>query len=322
MQTRKITGKDYIQFLLGSQRSVSALEGEKVHPSEELSHDSITRLLQRGEDTAEELWEEAYEYVIGQKGVLIVDDSTLDKPYSKSIEPVCWHWSGKHHEVVKGINVVSLLWSDGDNHIPCDFGVFEKDIKTKNQIFLELILKARARGVVPEYVLFDSWYSSSENLRIIGKDCGWLFLTRLKSNRLVRFSENNKYISISDLSEGEHQVWLKNFGYIKMFVVIQDNKTSYWATNNLAMDELTRLKYSDAGWKIEEYHRGIKQFCGVEKCHHRSLVAQTTHIGLALRAFLRLERYSFRTGISWMNAKLDIVRSAVKAYWANPSIVF
>jgi hypothetical protein len=30
------------------------------------------------------------------------------------------------------------------------------------------------------------------------------------------------------------------------------------------MDETTREDLSKNAWKIEEYHRGIKQFCGVE----------------------------------------------------------
>jgi hypothetical protein len=29
-----------------------------------------------------------------------------------------------------------------------------------------------------------------------------------------------------------------------------------WATSNLEMDELERLRFADACWKIEEYHRG------------------------------------------------------------------
>ena len=43
-------------------------------------------------------------------GLLILDDTTLDKPYANEIEHVTWHWSGKHEEVVKGINLLTLLW--------------------------------------------------------------------------------------------------------------------------------------------------------------------------------------------------------------------
>jgi putative transposase len=43
---------------------------------------------------------------------------------------------------------------------------------------------AKQRGLNPSYILMDSWYASLENLKFIANQ-GWLFLTRLKSNRLV-----------------------------------------------------------------------------------------------------------------------------------------
>lgn len=81
MSTRKVASEAYIQFLIGTQVSASALEGERVEIGEHASHDSVTRFLQRGEEGAEELWNEAKEFVVGHSGVLVIDDSTLDKPY-------------------------------------------------------------------------------------------------------------------------------------------------------------------------------------------------------------------------------------------------
>jgi hypothetical protein len=64
-------------------------------------------------------------------------------------------------------------------------------------------------------------------------------------------------------------------------------------------------------WSIEEYHRGLKQCCGVEKAQVRSARAQRNHIGLAIRAFLRLEIHWFNTGMSWYESKLSIDFSKV-----------
>ena len=82
--------------------------------------------------------------------------------------------------------------------------------------------------------------------------------------------------------------------------------------------ELCRLKYAELSWSIEVYHRGIKQFVGVERCVVRKAIAQPNHIGLALRAFPRLERHCFSNGISWFETKTDIIRQAVRAYLAKP----
>ena len=84
------------------------------------------------------------------------------------------------------------------------------------------------------------------------------------------------------------------------------------------MNELFRLKYAFISWAISEYHRSIKQFVGVERCMLRQAKAQRNHIGQDERAFLRIERYCFETGLSWFEAKMSIIREAVRAYLANP----
>jgi len=55
-----------------------------------------------------------------KEGFLIVDDSTLDKPYVKEMAFVRRIWSGKHHRTVKGIGLVSLVWTDGCTVISID----------------------------------------------------------------------------------------------------------------------------------------------------------------------------------------------------------
>lgn len=75
------------------------------------------------------------------------------------------------------------------------------------------------------------------------------------------------------------------------------------------MSELKRLKLAEFAWTIEEYHRVPAVL--------RSR-AQRNHIGLAIRAFLRLEVHLLTTGISWFEAKVDIVRAAVRAYLTYP----
>ena len=86
----------------------------------------------------------------------------------------------------------------------------------------------------------------------------------------------------------------------------------------LNMDEQKREDLAKKSWKIEEYHRGIKQFCGVEKCQVRKEESQRTHILFSLRAFLRLELQRIKSGISWFESDMKIRRVAVKAYLNNP----
>ena len=114
-------------------------------------------------------------------------------------------------------------------------------------------------------------------------------------------------------------VHLEGYGLIRVFkIVSRDRDIEYWATNDLAMDDLERLRLAERCWAVENYHRGLKQCCGVERCQARAARAQRNHIGLAIRAFLRLEHHFYTTGVSWYEAKARIIRGAVRAYIANP----
>jgi hypothetical protein len=195
MNNPRCTDINYIDFLVASPRSVSATEAARVQPFRAAApaHDAFTRLLHRLEPDPATLWHEVAPLVERGRGVLIIDDTTLDKPYAKKMALVHRHWSGKHHAVVDGINLITLLWSEGESLIPCDWRVYDKpnDGMTKNEHMLAMLLTAKQRGFTPEYVLFDSWYASVDNLRLI-RDCGWRWLTRLKANRRVRIDYQGK----------------------------------------------------------------------------------------------------------------------------------
>jgi putative transposase len=327
MNPPKVTEYDYIDFLIGTQRVYSCTEAARVQPEETdpPAHDAITRLTHRLLPTTDRLWKEAEAQVDLTKGVLIGDDSTLDKLYSRKIELVTRHWSGKHKRVVSGINLVTLLWTDGERYIPVDYRLYhkEQDGLTKNDHFQAMLQTAFERGFRPECVCFDSWYASLKNLKLATRLFG-RWLTRLESSRLVNPDKTgNRPVATVPIAPTGTVVHLKGYGLVKVFkIVVTENHIEYWATNDLQMNELTRLKFAQWSWMIETYHRGIKQFCGIEQCQARSATAQRNHIELALRAFLRLEFHSFVNGISWFEAKTSIIREAVRAYLAQPTISF
>ena len=125
MNAPKVSEYDYIDFLIGTQQAYSCTEAARVQPeqADKPAHDAVTRLGHRLLPSTERLWQEAKEQVELSRGALIGDDSTLDKFYSRKIELVTRHWSGKHKRVVMGINLVTLLWTDGERYIPIDLGV-------------------------------------------------------------------------------------------------------------------------------------------------------------------------------------------------------
>ena len=226
-----------------------------------------------------------------------------------------------------GINLVTLLWTDGDAALPCDCRIYGEEIKennkpkTKNEHFQEMLTTAQARGFQPALVCFDSWYSSIANLKLV-RSLGWRFLTRLKSNRQVN-PDNTGNVAVETLLplvEGQI-VHLREFGFVRLFRTVAPNGGGeYWITNQTEMTEPERHDWELHSFKIENYHRGLKQCCAVERCQCRSKVKQHGHILLSLRAFVRLEANRLATGLSWYEAKRDIVREAIRHYLAMPTV--
>src|SRR5262245_12487412 len=240
MNAPKVTDLDYINFLLAAPRVVSCTEAARVQPDgpRRAAHDAVTRLLRRLEPDTMPLWREAEQHIDRQAGLLIADDSTLDKPYAQKIELVHRHWSGKHHQVVSGINLLTLLWSDGQDAIPCDYRLFDKPVDglTKNAHFRAMLEQAKARGFQPRYVAFDSWYSGLANLKTI-RATGWDWITRLKGNRQVnRDATGNRPLAESAIREAGTCVHLKGHGFILVFLIdTPDGDTQYWATSDLTL---------------------------------------------------------------------------------------
>ena len=314
---------DYIQFLVAAQGVFTCTEAARCQPAagEAPAHDAFTRLLRRQPPDTAALWREVSPLVERKSGVLVLDDTTLDKPYAKKMELVSRHWSGKQGRVVWGINLLTLLWTDGNALLPCDFRIYDKPLSglTKNDHFRQLLAVAAERGFQPRYVLFDSWYASLQNLKAV-RDQGWSWLTQLRGNRLVNpDGRGNVKVATLDIPAPGQRMHLKGYGWVKVFrTVSKDGDVRYWATNDLTLAAADRKELARQAWGIETYHRGIKQCCGVEKSPARRANAQRNHIRLSIQAFLRLEIHRLRTGSSWYEAKAVIIRDAIRAYFSNP----
>lgn len=324
MNAPKVSDIDYIQFLIAAQRVYTCTEAARC--AEIASHDAYTRLLSRLPPDTAALWQEVEPLVQKTNGLLVVDDTTLDKPYAQKMGLVSRHWSGKHRAVVEGISLTTLLWTDGLSSLPCDCRLYEparnkKEQVTKNDHFLAMLRTAKEREFGSRYVCFDSWYSSLENLKAV-RGHGWHFLTRLKCNRQVNPDKTGN-VAVEDIviPIERREVHLKGFGFVQVFRIVAPNgDTEHWATSDLKMRENTRAELARQVFAIESYHRQLKQCCGVERAQVRSAKAQTCHILLSLRAFVRLESHRLQTGVSGYAAKTDIIREAIRLYLQKPTI--
>jgi len=277
------------------------VEAARTHPegARPPAHDAYTRLLERLPPDSEALWQEVMAYVQPEFGLLVIDDSTLDKPHARHMELVSRHWSGKHQAVVQGINLVSLVWTDGDCCLPFDYRIYHKDTDglSKNDHFQAMLHQAQARGFTPALVAFDGWYSSLENLKLV-RDSGWSWLTRFKHNRQVSL-QPGQALAVDELAipASGLVVHLRGYGLIRVFRLVDPHgNTEHWATSQLDLTEDARRSYAQRAWRIEEYHRSLKQFTGIERAQFRRGRLQRNHIGLALPLLSAWNSIAFTNG--------------------------
>lgn len=316
MPKQKCSLSLYSSFLIANQNRYSGVEMSKV--TDDMAHDAVSRWLSRFTFRPQELWNQVKDWVDQKSGYLVIDDTTLDKRYSRMNELAKLQYSGDEHGLVNGINLVNLLWTDLEKCVPVDYRVYQRTIdgKTKNDLFKELLKKAVKRGFSPLYVLFDSWYSSIDNLKFMRVQ-GLKFICNLKSNRIV--SCHRIQMALRDLPLANKQVskvWLKAFGHVLVCKVVATNgDITYLATNDLALTDYDKfMEHFQQRWNIEEFHRGLKQTTGIEKCYSIKATSQKTHIFAAFVAFVRLETVRIADHISWYEQKASITRFATANY--------
>ena len=256
--TARCTLATYVSFILSTPHAPTCCSLGEVM---DISHDSVNRFLLRENYTPHDLFKEVRADLNLKGGTVSVDDSVLDKPYSHLIALVGYFWSGKHHRVVKGINLITLYYTDPQGrHQPINYRIYDKtENKTKNDYFQEMLVEVLAWGLEPAFVTGDSWYSSQDNLKMI-KNHHRGFLFALESNRLVSIAKG-QWSQVQQLAIPDDGllVYLRGFGTVKVFrtwlknqprhyALYQSNEEA-WATFNRAVF----LKLHDQHWQIEQY---------------------------------------------------------------------
>jgi putative transposase len=81
---------DSIHFLIAAQKVFTCTEAARCAPEEERApaHAAFTRLLPRQPPDTEALGQEAKAFVDVGKGLWVLDDTTLDKPYAQKMDRV------------------------------------------------------------------------------------------------------------------------------------------------------------------------------------------------------------------------------------------
>ncbi len=126
----------------------------------------MNRFLLRESYDQFDLFNEVKQYIELIGGTLSIDDTVIEKLYSNPnlSEFIGYFWSGNKHKTIKGINLITLFYTDPNGiSVPINYRLYNKeDNLSKNDYFRLMLSEVVAWGLRPSYVTGDSWYSSIE----------------------------------------------------------------------------------------------------------------------------------------------------------------
>lgn len=304
-----------------------------------ISHDQVSRFLNKNELGSKELWQyvksSVHEHQTGTGGVLLLDDSIEEKPYTDENEVNCWHYSHAKGEVLKGINILSCMIRYDDFSVPVGYEVIKKDIvfcdvktkkerrksaTTKNELFRKLIDLAVNNKILFEFVLADNWFGSKANMAYIHNDLQKSFIIGIKSNRTLALSEddakNGRYTQVKDLDLEEdiaHIVWLKGLEFsvrlLKKTFKNENGSTGvlYLVSNDMTSSAERLYEVYQKRWRIEEYHKSVKQNASLAKSPTKTARTQCNHVFAAIIAYCKLELLKFKTKMNHFAIKYKLI---------------
>jgi len=309
----------------------------------QISHDRIRRFLAGTPRTSADLWHLVKPHVRAIQdaaGVLIIDDSISEKPYTDENDIICWHYDHAQQRTVKGINFITALYHCQEMSLPVgitlvaktEYYIDKKDGKQKrrspiekNVSFRAMVQQAVANQIPFQYVLNDVWYASAENMCFIKEIVQKDFVMPLKTNRKIALSAADKrqgrYVSLGKLVIEPHtvrEIYLEGVAFplllVKQVFINEDGSTGvqYLVTSDtkLTYGRITTLYRKR--WNVEPYHKSLKQNAALERSPTHTVTTQTNHLFGALYGYIKLERLKMTTSLNHFALKSKLYARAVR----------
>ena len=314
----------------------------------ESSHDSVQRFLAGERQTSVDLWRVVKPHVRkieSSEGVLIVDDSIAEKPYTDENDIICWHYDHSQQRNVKGINFVTSLYHNAGVSLPVGFELIAKtehyidpkdgkekrrSPKTKNEYYRTMTQQAVRNQIQFKYVLNDVWFSASDNMVFVKTTLRKDFVMPLKANRKVAVSlsvkQNGQYQRVETLELEPLQpvtVYLESVPFalllIKQVFTNEDGSTGtlYLVTSDTTLSGDGISTIYQKRWNVEPYHKSLKQNASLEKSPTQTVTTQTNHFFAALCGYIKLELLKCATRLNHFALKSKLYLQAIQSAYAT-----
>jgi hypothetical protein len=336
----------YTDYLISSTGQTTATGLSGLYGGQ-ISHDQVTRFLTRSYLDSKDVWLQSKPLIrqaeARQKkedfAVLIVDDSILEKPHTDQNAMVRYHYDHSQGRSVRGVNFLSLLYQNQELSLPIAVELIEKtepytDKKTgktgsrckltKNQHMRQMLQVAQGQAAY-RYLLADNWYASAENMQaVLGLKHDFIFA--LESSRTVALSEKERrqgrFSSLDSLDFPDKKVLKVYLRSVKTAVLVLKqvlaNKDGsqgflYLVTSDCTLDYQQITAIYQRRWKVEEYHKSLKQNASMGKSPTKTPDTQANHFFASVLAYIKLEALKIKLCLGHFALKARLYQVGLKA---------
>jgi hypothetical protein len=259
--------------------------------------------------------------------VLIVDDSTLERPRSKMVELLARVYDHADHRFLKGFRFLSVCWSDGASFLPLDFALLSS-AKKKNRLqevtkkmdkrscgykrrieaqskatdLLEpMIQRILSMGVRANYLLMDSWFTMPATVAKLRKHIHVVGMIKKTPKILYFFKDKRRTV------DGIYRLLKKRPGRAKLLasalvtmkdgspakiVFVRDRRKKDWLailTTDIHLPDEEVVRLYGKRWDIEVFFKMSKQHLGLEKgIQTRDFDSQIAHTSIVMVRYMFL----------------------------------
>jgi hypothetical protein len=338
----------YSDYLIASTAKTTATGLEKATDGS-ISHDKVTSFLSEEDFTSQHLWrltKSTVRRVETDAGILIIDDTIEEKPYTDENELITWYYDHTLGRKVKGVNLLNVLYYSQGMLIPIGFQPIRKTetvidkktgkpkkkaARTKNEYFRELLAIAILKNLIQcRWVLADVWYSGNDNLEYIKFELHKDFILPIKSNRLVALSEAEKqqgqFRRVEEIAIAEHtalKIYLKDLPFpvllVKRIFKNEDGSTGvlYLVCSDLTVEADIISEVYQKRWHIEQFHKSLKSNTGLGSSPTKTVRTQNNHFFSSIYAYFKLELLKCNTRLNHFALKAKLYLQALKASLAE-----
>src|SRR5690606_22098699 len=171
-------------------------------------------------------------------------------------------------------------------------------------------------------VLADNWFGSKANMAFV-HNMKKSFIFGIKANRCVaktyQDAKSGQFQQVKSLDWNDSDcatVYLKDMAFpVKLLKKVFTNEdgstgTLYLVTNDLSIDADRMYEVYQKRWRIEEFHKSVKQNASLSKSPTRTVRTQSNHLFAAMIAYCKLELLKVKTAMNHFAIKHKLLLKA------------